>query len=75
MKFYAVTIRGHKFYFSGSLPSEAINRAEQFCVNLESDANYATPRKLFLNLLDYMESSLDCPVVEIKIDHVFRVNF
>lgn len=75
MKLYAATILGHKFYFIGELTTEIIEAAELLCVRLESNANKSDPQKLFMLLLDHIKSELDCSVVPVDVEHIFRINY
>lgn len=75
MNLYAVTIYGHKFYFTGELTAEATEAAEHFCAQLECNANDSDPRKLLMLLLRHIESGLASPVVPVGVKHIFRINF
>lgn len=75
MKLYAITIYGHKFYFTGELRPETTTAVEHFCRQLESDMNETAPQKPFAFLLNYIKSTYNCPVTPINIEHIFRINF
>ncbi len=75
MKLYTVTIRGYKYYFSGNLTCENIQASEQFCLKLEMDAKFTDAATLFTRLLEYIESDLGVAVTQVKIEHIFRVNY
>lgn len=75
MKLNIVTVRGHRFYFLGELPSEAIKSAEELCISLEASPHYTVPQKQFTTLLNHIKSTYDFPVEEITIGHIFRINF
>ena len=75
MKLYVVTIYGHKFYFTGQMTAQATGAAEHFCAQLDPDANNSDPQKLFMLLLDHIKSELDCSVVPVDVEHIFRINY
>lgn len=75
MKLYTATILGHKFYFTGQLTAEATKAADLFCVQLNAETNNFDPQKLFLLLLNHIETRGNCTVNPINVEHIFRINY
>ena len=74
MKLYIVTIRGHKFYFTGKLTDDVIKAAESLCIQLGYNGNNFDPQKLFGRLLNHLESACECQVTPVNVEHIFRIN-
>lgn len=75
MKLYTVTIRGFKYYFSANLTPEAINAIEGFCLKLEKGGKSFNVDTLFNLLANYISSELQLPIIPVKIEHIFRINY
>lgn len=75
MKIYSVTIRGHKFYFTGDLPPSIVKEIDLLCGKLSLYPSCIEPAKLFAIFSDSIRLNFGYSITSIGIDHVFRVNF
>ena len=74
MVVYAVTISGHKYYFTGKLSESSISMIDEYCEALNGREIVSDHKSAFSRLYNYICTDLGCKIEPISIEHVFRIN-
>ena len=74
MELYAVTISGHKHYFTGKLSELDIKMIDEFCNTLNEREITTNHNSVFSCLNNFIRNDLRCKIEFINIRHIFRIN-
>lgn len=71
MKLYAVTISGHKYYYTGDLSTSDIKMIYEYCDTLN---HLADSKDVLSSLQWFINNNLRRSFDQVAIEHIFRIN-
>ena len=74
MILYAVTISGHKYYFTGKLSEDSISMIDKYCDTLNGRKIAYDYKSAFSHLYSFICNELGCRIEIICMEHIFRIN-
>lgn len=74
MQLYAVTISGHKYYFTGKLSEFHIKMIDEFCSTFNERETTTNHKRAFSSLNNFIRNDLKCNIEFVDMGHIFRIN-